>query len=187
MLNFALKLEDANYKSHWNILVFCGQRKMMSDLNMPLGKMPNFILFLLFGLTLIIKLRNFDFESHWNTLMFFDKRRYGVRFEYIPWKNVWVCFIFDFWVHFSQKNEKFWFWKSLKCINVFLIKKWCEVWMCPAKHCLYCFKRRCLSMVLATSWEIRILNFIEMVYYFSIKESKFVPGFLSYLYFLALL
>ena len=116
MLNFALKLEDANYKSHWNILVFCGQRKMMSDLNMPLGKMPNFILFLLFGLTLIIKLRNFDFESHWNTLMFFDKRRYGVRFEYVPWKNVWVCFISDFWVHFSQKNEKFWFWKSLKYI-----------------------------------------------------------------------
>ena len=116
MLNFALKLEDANYKSHWNILVFCGQRKMMSDLNMPLGKMPNFILFLLFGLTLIIKLRNFDFESHWNTLMFFDKRRYGVRFEYVPWKNVWVCFISDFWVHFSQKIEKFWFWKSLKYI-----------------------------------------------------------------------
>ena len=122
MLNFALKLEDANYKSHWNILVFCGQRKMMSDLNMPLGKMPNFILFLLFGLTLIIKLRNFDFESHWNTLMFFDKRRYGVRFEYIPWKNVWVCLISDFWVHFSQKNEKFWFWKSLKYINVFWLK-----------------------------------------------------------------
>ena len=61
---------------------------LISDLNMSHGKMPDFISFTLFGFTLVIKLRNFDFESYQNTLIFFDKKRYGVRFEYFPWKNV---------------------------------------------------------------------------------------------------
>ena len=56
----------------------------MSDLNMPHEKMSDFVLFLWFGFTLVIKLRNFDFESHWNTSIYFDKKRYGVRFEYVP-------------------------------------------------------------------------------------------------------
>ena len=43
------------------------------------GKMSDFVLFPLFAFTLVRKLRN---------LMFFDKKRYGVRFEYVPWKNV---------------------------------------------------------------------------------------------------
>ena len=46
----------------------------MSNLNMSLGKMTDFVLFPLFGFTLVIKLRNFDFERHQNTLMFFDKK-----------------------------------------------------------------------------------------------------------------
>ena len=61
---------------------------MISDLNMSHGKMPDFISFTLFGFTLVIKLINFDFESYQNTLIFFDKKRYGVRFECFPWKNV---------------------------------------------------------------------------------------------------
>ena len=36
---------------------------------------------------------NFDFEGHLNTLISFDKKGYGVRFEYIPWKNVHVVSI----------------------------------------------------------------------------------------------
>ena len=60
----------------------------MSDLNMYRGKMPDFVSFALFGFTLIMKLKDFDFESHRNTLIFFDKKRYNVRFEYVPWKNV---------------------------------------------------------------------------------------------------
>ena len=40
----------------------------MSDLNMPHGKMSDFVSCPLFGFTLVIKPRNFDFKSHWNTL-----------------------------------------------------------------------------------------------------------------------
>ena len=75
--------------------------------------------FPLFGFPLVIKLRNFDYESHWNTVMFFYVKRNGVRFEYIPLKKVWFCFISIVWVHFSYKTEKFWFWKSLKYFNIF--------------------------------------------------------------------
>ena len=66
---------------------------MVSDLNMSVGKMSDLVLFPLFGFTLVTKLRNFDFESHWNILITFDKERYGVRFEYVQWTNVWFCFI----------------------------------------------------------------------------------------------
>ena len=55
---------------------------------MSLGKISDFVSFPLFGFTLVIKLRNFDFKSHLNVFIFFDKERYGVRFEYVPWKNV---------------------------------------------------------------------------------------------------
>ena len=37
---------------------------MVSDLNMPHGKMSDFFSFPLFGLTLVIKLRNADFKGH---------------------------------------------------------------------------------------------------------------------------
>ena len=74
VITFAIKSKYANYKSHWNILVFCDQWNMMSDLNMSHEKMSYFVSFLLFGLTVVIKLRSFDFESHWNVLIFFDKK-----------------------------------------------------------------------------------------------------------------
>ena len=67
-------MKKANDKSYWDILVFYNQWKIMSNLNMSLGKMTDFVLFPLFGFTLVIKLRNFDFECHQNTLMFFDKK-----------------------------------------------------------------------------------------------------------------
>ena len=67
---FTMKLKHANYKSHWNILVFYERWKMMSDLDIPHGKMSNFTSFPLFGFILDIKLRIFDFESHWNVLTF---------------------------------------------------------------------------------------------------------------------
>ena len=34
LLTFAIRLKDANCRSYWNILAFCHQWKMMSDLNM---------------------------------------------------------------------------------------------------------------------------------------------------------
>ena len=89
-----IESESFNYKSHWNILVFCGQWKMMSNLYMSKGKISDFVSFQLFGFTLVIKLRNFDFESHWNTLLF-RQRTYGVRFDY-----VWFGLCFAVWVEF---------------------------------------------------------------------------------------
>ena len=37
---------------------------MVSDLNMPCGKMSDFVSFPLFGFTLVIKLGSFNFKSH---------------------------------------------------------------------------------------------------------------------------
>ena len=60
--------KSANYKIHWNILVFYDQWKMMSDLNMSDVKMSDFVSFPLFGYTLAIKRINFRFESYWNNI-----------------------------------------------------------------------------------------------------------------------
>ena len=60
----------------------------MLNLNLSNGKMSDFVSLPLLGFTLVIKLRNFDFESNSNALLFFYKKRYGVRFKYVPWKNV---------------------------------------------------------------------------------------------------
>ena len=96
--------------SHWNNSVFCDQWKMMSYLNMSYGKISHLC-------SLTHKAKKFRF---WKPLkyLFFYKKRYDVRFEYVPWKkiwcrfeyvpwkNAWFCFIAIFWVHFSHKTEK---------------------------------------------------------------------------------
>ena len=105
VLTFTMRLKSTNYKSHWNVLIFYDQWKITSDLNMSHGKMPDFVWSSLFGFMIVIKLRNFDFRSHWDTLICFYKKR--VRFEYVPWKNVWFCFIYIVWVHFIHKIENF--------------------------------------------------------------------------------
>ena len=46
---------------------------MVSDLDMSLKKMSDFVSLPLFGFTLVIKLRNFDFDGHLNALIFFYK------------------------------------------------------------------------------------------------------------------
>ena len=71
VLNFAMKLKDDNYKSHWNILVFYNQLKMIFEY-VPWKNV--WFCFISLGFTLVINLRNFDFESHWNTLIFFDRK-----------------------------------------------------------------------------------------------------------------
>ena len=98
LLTIAIKLKDTNYKSHWNILVLCGQQKKMSD--------------------------KFWF---WKSLkcfnIFFDKKN--------RWRQIWTCpiekwwfpFISIVWFHFIHKTEKFWFWKLLKHFNIFSSKK----------------------------------------------------------------
>ena len=122
VLTFSVKLKDANYKSHWNVLVFCGQWKMISDLNMSHEKFCDFVSVQLFGFFGDIT-DKFYFLNHWNTLTFFAKKRHDVRFEYVPRKNVWVCLISIVWAHFSHKAEKFRFWKSMKYLIFFSSKK----------------------------------------------------------------
>ena len=133
----------------------------MSDVNIFDSKLSDFVSIPLFGFTLVIKLRNFDFESHWNISLFFDKQRYGVRFEYVPWKNVWFCFISNVCLHFSHETEKFDF-KGHWNTSIFSDKKWCQIWLCPIKQCFIWFKLRCLSKILVISWEIWISHFIKI-------------------------
>ena len=109
VLTFAMKLKDTNYKSYWNILVFCHQWEMVSYLNVSYENISGFVSFPMFGLTVVIKLRKFHFESHWNT----------IRFEYIPRKNDWFCFISIVCVHFSHKTDKCRFCWFLKYFNIF--------------------------------------------------------------------
>ena len=104
---FAMKLKDASCKSYWTILAVCDQWKMISDLNMSHRQMSDFVLFPLFGFTLLIKLRNFDFESQWNILKYFLIKRYGVRFGYVLWKNVWFSSISIVSVHFCHNAKNF--------------------------------------------------------------------------------
>ena len=61
---------------------------MMSDLNLFLKKISDFVSFPLFGFTLLIKLRNFDFECHWSTLIFLNKKN-DVKFDYVLSNSVW--------------------------------------------------------------------------------------------------
>ena len=86
-LPFAMKLNDANNKNLWNVLAFCDQWKMMSDLNLPHTKMSDFVSFSLFRFTLAIKLQNSDFKSHWNT--FFLLKKSDDRFKYVLSNSVW--------------------------------------------------------------------------------------------------
>ena len=123
-LTLVIKLRNFDFESCWNILTFLVKKKnAASDFHISHGKMSDFVSFSLFGFTLVIKLRNFDFESHWNTLIIFGKKMYSVTFEYVPWKNVWFCFISIILVHFSHKTENSSFLKSLKWFKVFWKKK----------------------------------------------------------------
>ena len=68
--------------------------------------------------------------------------------------------LFRFTLVIKLRNFDF---KGHQNIQYFLIKKWCQIWLCPVKQCLIWFKLCCLSKKLEITWEIRILNFIEIV------------------------
>ena len=135
VLTFAIKLKDANYKSPWNILVFCDQWKMMSDLNMSKGKISNFVSFPLLGFTAVIKPRIFDYESHWNTWIFFDKKDMSVLnmphgkmsdfVSFLLFRCTWVTKPrnFDFESHW---NTLIFLWYSVKLEYA----PWEDVWFC---------------------------------------------------------
>ena len=91
LLTSATKLRDAHFVDHWSSLIFCDLRTIISDLNMPWGKMSKSVSFLLFALTFVIKLKDLEFKIHSNTSLFLTEKNDG-RFEYVPWKNIWLWF-----------------------------------------------------------------------------------------------
>ena len=145
-------------------LVFCHQWNMMSDLNMSREKISDFVSFLLFGFPSVLKLGNFDFESHWNTLIFLIKiymtsdlnMSHGkmsgfVSFPLFGFTLVVKLRNFDIWSHW---NTSIFFWSK---------QKRCQICICPLKQFWIWFKLCCLNKHLTISWEIWILNFVEIV------------------------
>ena len=99
-----------------------------------------------------------NYKSHWNIVTIF---------EYVPRENIRFCFNFTVLVHFSNKTEKFWFWKSLKYFNIFWWRKiWCHIWIYPMEKCLILFHFHCLVIKL----RYFDLNVIKRLWYFLIKN-----------------
>ena len=53
----------------------------------------NFVSLYLFFLTFAIKLKDANYKNYWNVLTFLWPMKNGVRFEYVPWKSIWFCFV----------------------------------------------------------------------------------------------
>ena len=71
-------------------------------------------------------------------------------FEYVPWKNVWHCFISILGGHSNKTLNNCAFESHGKPFSFFfLIKKIYQVLLCPVKQCLIWFKLRFLSR----SWQ----------------------------------
>ena len=146
-------LKDANYKSHWNILIFCDQWKMMSDSNLCHGKMFDFVSFPFCGFNLVIKVKNFDFKSRWSTFTFFDKKdmmsdlnmSYGkfsdfVSFPLFGFTLVIILRSFDFESHwntlifFDKKSDnRFKCFQSNSVLFGLSFIVWAEFWQADEK------------------------------------------------------
>ena len=107
-VDFFIKLRNFDFESHWDTLI-CFNKEKLADLNMSNTKMFDFVPFSSFGFTLVLPLKNFDFESHWSISIYFGKKRYGVRFKYVPWKNVCFCLfpLFGFTLVIKLRNSDF--------------------------------------------------------------------------------
>ena len=87
--------------------------------------------------TLVIKLRNFDFKNHWNTLIFLIKKDMAsdLNMSYGKMSDFVLFPLLTFTLVIKLKNfdfESHW--------NIFWSKKWCRIWICPAKQRLIWFK-----------------------------------------------
>ena len=72
------------------------------------------------------------------------------------------------------KLRNFDFESHLKYLD-FLIKKWCEIWICPIKQCLIWFKLCCLRKCFGNNWNS--WNSYWNNFGFSIKKSLFISNF----------
>ena len=147
-----IKLSNFDFGSHWNTLIFFGTKVYHIRFEYVLWKMTNFVSFPFFGFTLVIKPRNFGFESHWNSLIFFDKKDMTnfVSFPFFGFTLVIKLRNFGFESH----------WNSL----IFFDKKdmASDLNMSYRKQFWIWFMPGFLSRILTISWEIQLLNFIEI-------------------------
>ena len=72
---------------------------MLSDLHVP-----HFISLYLF--LFAMRLKDGNYESHY-FFSILQRRKNDFRFENVPRKNVWFCFVSIACVHLSHKTEKF--------------------------------------------------------------------------------
>ena len=92
-----------------------------------------------------------------------------VKFEYVPHKKCLIFFHFHCFCSFSLQNWELLILKVIEILRYFFIKKNDVRFEYFLPKWLICFKLCCLSRILAVSWEIQILNFIETVSPFHTK------------------
>ena len=130
VLIFTMNVKSDSYKTHWNILGFYDQWKRKSDLNMSHGEMSDFVSFALFEFTLVIKRRNSDFVESLKYIL--------IKKDMLPGLNMSHGKMFDsvsfplLWFTLVIKLRNFHF-KGAENTLIFLIKKLCQVWLCPVK------------------------------------------------------
>ena len=144
--------------------------------------MLDFVSIPLFEFNLVIKLRNFGFERHWNTLRYFDKKK-----DMMSDLNISHGKMSD-----SVLLPLFRFTLVIK-MRIFLIKKWCQIWLCPVKQCLTWLKLPSLCRIFGN--KLRKMNFEfyqnSFCFFFQFRnmlwDQNLTKNFLFYLYFLILL
>ena len=140
--NLIIKLRNLDFKIHWNILISLDKKNLVSDLNMSHEKVSDFVLFLCPD----TKLRNVDNESHWNTSICFDKKDMVSDLNMTNGKMSDVVSFPLLRITLVIKLRNFYF-ESHAHMLMFFDKKWCQIWLCPAKQRLIWFKLCCLSKI----------------------------------------
>ena len=87
--------QEINFKSHLNSVLPCKKGKTLRFTQVSC----DFISLYLIAFNFTMRLKSANYKSHWNRkvieiLKYFTANENNVRFEYVPWKNVWFCFIY---------------------------------------------------------------------------------------------
>ena len=93
--------QEINFRSHLNSVQLCKQGKILSDLHI--------FSLILFDFTCLCLGFQIEKCQLWNILVFCNQLK---TLSDLNMFHGWFCSISIFWVHFSHKTQKFWFWKS---------------------------------------------------------------------------
>ena len=126
-----------------------------------------------------MKLIDANYKNHWSILAFCDQWKFFlILHDNMP--DIVSLPLVGFTLVIKLKNfdlESHWILqfflmrKNMKNTLIFLIKVCLITDLNMSCQCLLWLKLRCLCSILATSWEIRFLNFTKIVQYFTIKKS----------------